>query len=120
MVESLPQMVRPVEDWIGLICCQFLFERTGWWSSIGLDEQPQLKLISNPKSERRLKRRTLKPVLILWGCGWFTLSDHLSYSTFVAKAVFDFSASLVVDLLKFSRDTALLLKQALNMTNPTL
>jgi hypothetical protein len=38
----------------------------------------------------------------------------------VAKAVFDFSASLVVDLLKFSRNTALLLKQALNMTNPSL
>ena len=35
----------------------------------------------------------------------------------VTKTFFNFSAGLVVDLLKFSRDTALLLEQALDVTD---
>ena len=55
--------------------------------------------------------------MVFWRCGRFALSDHVRNGVLVTKTFFNFSAGLVVDLLKFSRDTALLLEQALDVTD---
>ena len=55
--------------------------------------------------------------MIFWRCRGFALSNHLGDCTFVAKAFFDLSASLVVDLFEFSSNSTLLFEQALDVTD---
>lgn len=48
------------------------------------------------------------------------LSNHVGHCTLMTKAVLDFTPSLIINLLQFGIDVALLFQQALDVANSAL
>ena len=58
-------------------------------------------------------------VLLGRSCG-LALSDHVGHGTFVAEAMFDFAARLIIKLAELGSNVALLLQQAVQLADLTL